>query len=98
MRIHGFGPLVQRYDHSIWPPKLTGRVTGAHIRLADAPLETELIRKRCGLLVSSPRAGKRAFKGIVDASGCLGYIAAPITVQDRAIGMLHADGPDPTES
>jgi DNA-binding CsgD family transcriptional regulator/GAF domain-containing protein len=68
-------------------------VRGAHIQLADAPLETELIRKRCGALVPSPKDDKRTFKEIVNVSGCRGYIAAPITVQGRAIGMLHADRP-----
>jgi DNA-binding CsgD family transcriptional regulator len=68
---------------------------GAHIQLADAPLETELIRKRCGAFVPSPRDDKRTFKEIVNVSGCYGYIAAPITVGGRAIGMLHADRPEP---
>jgi DNA-binding CsgD family transcriptional regulator len=70
-------------------------VAHAHIQLADAPLETELVRKRCGALVSSPKEDKRTFKEIVDVSGCFGYIAAPITVGGRAIGMLHADRPQP---
>jgi DNA-binding CsgD family transcriptional regulator len=70
-------------------------VAHAHIQLADAPLETELIRKRCGALVPSPKDDKRTFKEIVDVSGCCGYIAAPITVGGRAIGMLHADRPGP---
>lgn len=69
-------------------------VANARIQLADAPLETELIRKRCGVLVPSPKDDKRTFKEIVDVSGCRGYVAAPITVQGRAIGMLHADRPD----
>jgi DNA-binding CsgD family transcriptional regulator/GAF domain-containing protein len=70
-------------------------VAGAHIQLADAPLETELIRKRCGALVRCPKEDKRTFKEIVDVSGCVGYIAAPIIAQGRAIGMLHADRPEP---
>jgi DNA-binding CsgD family transcriptional regulator len=70
-------------------------VAHAHIQLADAPLETELIRKRCGALVSSPKDDKRTYKEIVDASGSYGYIAAPITIQGRAVGMLHADRPAP---
>jgi DNA-binding CsgD family transcriptional regulator len=70
-------------------------VHGAHIQLADAPLETELIRKRCGAFVPSPSEDKRTFKEIVNVSGCRGYIAAPITVGGRAIGMLHADSPEP---
>jgi DNA-binding CsgD family transcriptional regulator len=70
-------------------------VHGAHIQLADAPLETELIRKRCGAFVPSPSEDKRTFKEIVNVSGCRGYIAAPITLGSRAIGMLHADTPEP---
>ena len=70
-------------------------VASVHIRLADAPLEAELIRKRCGALVPSPREDKRTFKEIVEVSGCVGYVAAPIIVQGRAIGMLHADRPQP---
>jgi DNA-binding CsgD family transcriptional regulator len=70
-------------------------LTGAQIHLPSAPLEAELIRKRRGLLVQSPKQDKRTCREIVDVSGCSGYIAAPITVQDRAIGMLHADRPEP---
>jgi DNA-binding CsgD family transcriptional regulator len=38
---------------------------------------------------------KRTFKEIIEVSGCFGYIAAPITVGGRAIGILHADRPEP---
>jgi DNA-binding NarL/FixJ family response regulator len=38
---------------------------------------------------------KRVFKEIMEASGCFGYIGAPITVQGRAVGILHADRPEP---
>jgi DNA-binding CsgD family transcriptional regulator len=70
-------------------------VSGRHIQLADAPLETELVRKRCGVFAPSPMYDKRTFKEIVQIAGCFGYIAAPITVQGRAIGVLHADRPEP---
>jgi DNA-binding CsgD family transcriptional regulator len=70
-------------------------IKGAHIQLADAPLETELIRKRSGAFVPSPMDDKRTFKEIVEVSGCFGYVAAPIIIQGRAIGMLHADRPHP---
>jgi DNA-binding CsgD family transcriptional regulator len=66
-----------------------------HIQLADAPLETELVRKRCGAFAPSPMDDKRTFKELVVASGSFGYIAAPITVQGRAIGILHVDRPEP---
>jgi DNA-binding CsgD family transcriptional regulator len=70
-------------------------ITGRHIQLAEAPLETELVRKRCGVFAPSPMDDKRTFKGIVEASGCFGYIGAPITIQGRTIGILHADRPEP---
>jgi DNA-binding CsgD family transcriptional regulator len=70
-------------------------ITDRHIQLADAPLETELVRKRCGAFAPSPMDDKRTFKELVEASGCFGYIAAPITVQGRAIGILHVDRPEP---
>ena len=70
-------------------------VQDRHIQLGDAPLETELVRKRCGAFAPSPMDDKRVFKEIVEVSGCFGYIAAPITVQGRAIGILHADRPEP---
>jgi DNA-binding CsgD family transcriptional regulator/GAF domain-containing protein len=70
-------------------------VSDRQIQLADAPLETELVRKRCGAIAPTPMDDKRTFKEIVEVSGCFGYIAAPITVQGRAIGILHADRPEP---
>jgi DNA-binding CsgD family transcriptional regulator len=74
---------------------LSEYVVGRQIQLAEAPLETELVRKRCGAFAPSPIDDKRTFKEIVEVSGCFGYIAAPITVQGRAIGILHADRPEP---
>jgi DNA-binding CsgD family transcriptional regulator len=70
-------------------------VRDRQIQLAEAPLETELVRKRCGVFAPSPRDDKRTFKEIVEVSGCFGYIAAPITIQGRAIGILHVDRPEP---
>jgi DNA-binding CsgD family transcriptional regulator/GAF domain-containing protein len=102
--------MISTVRRSIWLPqhlhienegddpqsrRLREYLTGAQIHLANAPVEAKLIRKRCGLLVLSPKQDKRTCKEIIDVSGCSGYIAAPITIQDRAIGMLHADRPEP---
>lgn len=70
-------------------------VDGAHFQLAVAPLETEVVRQRCGVLVPSPTEDERTFKELVEVSGCFGYVAAPITFRDSAIGLLHADRPPP---
>ena len=102
--------MISTVRRSIWLPqhlhienegddpqsrRLREYLTGAQIHLANAPVEAKLIRKRCGLLVLSPKQDKRTCKEIIDVSGYSGYIAAPITIQDRAIGMLHADRPEP---
>jgi DNA-binding CsgD family transcriptional regulator len=102
--------MISTVRRSIWLPqhlhienegddsqsrRLRERLTGAQIHLAYAPVEAKLIRKRRGLLVPSAKQDKRACKEIIDGSGWSGYVAAPITVQDRAIGMLHADRPEP---
>jgi len=102
--------MISTVRRSIWLPqhlhienegddpqsrRLREYLTGAQIHLANAPVEAKLIRKRCGLLVLSPKQDKRTCKEIIDVSGCSGYIVAPITIQDRAIGMLHADRPEP---
>ncbi|WP_063001640.1 LuxR C-terminal-related transcriptional regulator [Nocardia mikamii] len=69
-------------------------VDGARIPLSDAPLETEmLVRRRTAALVSDPVSDKRTYKQIVDAAQTRAYVAAPITVRGRTIGMLHADRP-----
>ena len=70
-------------------------LTGAQIHLASAPLEAKLIRNRRGVLVPSPQQDKHRCREIIDVSCCSGYIAAPITVHGRAIGILHADRPEP---
>jgi DNA-binding CsgD family transcriptional regulator len=75
--------------------RLREYVSDRQIQLADAPLETELVRKRCGAIAPTPMHDKRTFKEIIEVSGCFGYIAAPITVGGRAIGILHADRPEP---
>src|ERR1700739_447160 len=102
--------MISTVRRSIWLPqhlhienegddpqsrRLRECLTGAQIHLANAPLEAKVIRKRRGLLVPSPKQDKRTRQEIIDVSGCSGYVAAPITIQDRAIGMLHADRPEP---
>jgi DNA-binding CsgD family transcriptional regulator len=102
--------MISTVRRSIWLPqylhienegddprsrRLREYLAGAQIHLANAPVEAKLIRKRRGLLVPYPKQDSRTRKEIFDVSGCWGYVAAPITVQDRAIGLLHADRPEP---
>ncbi len=103
----GFGrAMISTVRGSMWIPRclhvdgfdstahrLEQFIDDARFPLAIAPLETELVRKRMGAVVDKPAADKRTFKEIVDASGCAGYVAAPITLHGRTIGLLHADRP-----
>jgi DNA-binding NarL/FixJ family response regulator len=73
-------------------------VDGAHIPLSDAPLETELIRRRTAAFVPNPASDKRTYKQIVDVARTRAYLAAPITLRGRTIGILHADRPDDPDS
>ena len=69
-------------------------VDGARIPLSDAPLETELlIRRRTTAFVPDPASDRRTYKQIVDVAQTQAYVAAPITVRSRTVGMLHADRP-----
>jgi len=100
--------MISTVRGSVWRPKrlyvqnahsdpeterFQAYIDGRQLQLADAPLETEVVRKRAGALVSAPHEDHRTFKEIVEASGSWGYIAAPIVAQGRVIGMLHADRP-----
>lgn len=68
-------------------------VTGATIPLSRAPLEASIVRRRTGIVVQSPSSDRRTFKALIAVAGSAGYIAAPIMIQGRAVGMVHADRP-----
>ncbi|WLP89031.1 LuxR C-terminal-related transcriptional regulator [Gordonia sp. NB41Y] len=69
-------------------------VDGARIPLAQAPLETEIVRTRTSAMSSRPDDDRRTFKTIVEVAHCDGYVAAPIMSRGRVIGILHADRPN----
>ncbi len=87
-RLHIENPSADPYSR-----RFVEYVAGRHVPLAEAPLEAEVIRKRCGVVVKAPMRDKRTFKEIVEVSGSRGYVAAPVVSHGRAIGMLHADRP-----
>lgn len=61
--------------------------------LADAPLETELVRRRVPALVAAPAADDRTHKEIISRSRTSAYVAAPVMSAGKVIGLLHADRP-----
>ncbi|WP_039994284.1 LuxR C-terminal-related transcriptional regulator [Gordonia otitidis] len=54
-------------------------------------LETEIVRRREGLLVTDVQSDTRVNRPIADASGSRSYVAAPVVSEGRVVGLLHAD-------
>ncbi|MBX5442395.1 MAG: hypothetical protein IRZ32_12830 [Solirubrobacteraceae bacterium] len=57
--------------------------------------ESELLRRRTPRLIVPAELEARRRHAFGDALGADGYVAAPVTVDGRAIGFLHAAGPRP---
>jgi DNA-binding CsgD family transcriptional regulator len=61
------------------------------IPLANMLAETEMVRRRTGVLVDESLIGSRAFKPIIEVARSPGYVAAPILIGGRTVGFMHAD-------
>jgi DNA-binding CsgD family transcriptional regulator/GAF domain-containing protein len=98
--------LISRIDGSSWVPGVlhiaTGASDGAGAGLAEylaelqIPLktglaETEVVRRRTPLLVQDAQRDPRLFRPLIELGATPSYVAAPIIVGDRVIGLLHAD-------
>ncbi len=64
---------------------------GNEIPLTNLLAETDMVRRRTAVLVDRSLVHRRAFKPIIEVTQSPGYVAAPILVEGRAIGFLHAD-------
>jgi DNA-binding CsgD family transcriptional regulator len=98
--------LISRIDGSSWVPGVLHIATeasdGAGAGLAEylaelqIPLktglaETEVVRRRTPLLVEDAQRDPRLFRPLIELGATPSYVAAPIIVGDRVIGLLHAD-------
>jgi len=63
----------------------------AEIPLANLLAETDMVRRRTAVLVDESLIGTRAFKPIVELAQSPAYVAAPIVIEGRTIGFMHAD-------
>jgi DNA-binding CsgD family transcriptional regulator len=61
------------------------------IPLANMFAETDVVRRRTAMLVDEHLVGTRAFKPIIEIARSPAYVAAPIMVEGRTIGFMHAD-------
>jgi DNA-binding NarL/FixJ family response regulator len=98
--------LISRIDGSSWVPGVLhiahGAPDGAGTGLAEylaelqIPLkaglaETEVVRRRTPLLVADAQRDPRMFRPLIELGATPSYVAAPIVVEERVIGLLHAD-------
>lgn len=63
----------------------------AEIPLANMLAETDVVRRRSALLVTEHLVDTRAFKSIIEVAQSPAYVVAPILVQGRTVGFMHAD-------
>lgn len=61
------------------------------IPLATMLAETEMVRRRRAVLIADAILDRRTFKPIISIARSPGYVAAPLLVDGRAIGFIHAD-------
>ncbi|QSE80217.1 helix-turn-helix transcriptional regulator [Rhodococcus koreensis] len=99
--------MVSAVSGSLWQPRrlylrpeldgspldFSDYVDSAVLSLAEAPLETELVRRRVPALVAAPADDDRTHKEIVSRSRTSAYVAAPVMSAGKVIGLLHADRP-----
>ncbi|WZU35767.1 HTH-type transcriptional regulator MalT (plasmid) [Rhodococcus ruber] len=104
--------LISAVSGSRWQPRrlyLRPELDGSHLdfsdyidsaelSLAEAPLETELVRRRVPALVAAPAEDQRTHKEMVIASQTSAYVAAPVMSGGKVIGLLHADRPGSTDA
>lgn len=80
------------------PLDFSDYVDSAELSLVEAPLETELVRRRVPALVAAPADDNRTHKEMVSASRTSAYVAAPVMSGGKVIGLLHADRPGSTDA
>jgi len=87
-------PLQLYTRHELFAESATFRAyieSDAEIPLANLLAETDMVRRRTAVLVDESLIGTRVFKPIVALSQSPAYVAAPIVVEGRTIGFMHAD-------
>ncbi|WP_372788993.1 LuxR C-terminal-related transcriptional regulator [Paraconexibacter sp.] len=74
-----------------WAQELLELTDRVHLPLKHMLFETEMLRRRRGMMLLDAPNDPRAFKPLVDGFRTRSYVAAPIMPSDRVIGFLHAD-------
>jgi DNA-binding CsgD family transcriptional regulator/GAF domain-containing protein len=96
--------IISRIDEGVWIPELVfvandpqwaeviNRVGQEHPQpLTPRLMETELVRRRQGVMVYDVQHSSRVNRAITEESRSRSYVAAPIMSGNRVIGILHGD-------
>lgn len=67
------------------------RLRGVPVRLEYPLVETEIVRRRRGTIVLDAQAHLRVHRPTAEIMGWEAYVAAPVFVEGRLAGLLHAD-------
>ncbi|MGH8994562.1 MAG: LuxR C-terminal-related transcriptional regulator, partial [Acidimicrobiales bacterium] len=78
------GPAEQRFLD--WM-----RLEAPRIQLSHMLLESEVVRRREAVLVADATRDARVYRPLAEAAAQTSYVVAPLVVNDRVIGLLHAD-------
>ncbi|MET8427922.1 LuxR C-terminal-related transcriptional regulator [Nocardia sp. NPDC004860] len=74
--------------------ELIAAVDGHPISLRDAPREAELVRKRRSFAVAPSDIHHDTYRPLLDLSRSAAYLAVPVVVGERAVGIVHVDRND----
>ena len=82
------------YSRDIGPPErdfLAWMREVPEIQLSRMMLESELVRRREGAIVTDASSDPRVYRPLFEVAAQTSYVAAPIVTGDRVIGLLHGD-------
>jgi LuxR family transcriptional regulator, regulator of acetate metabolism len=74
-----------------WATELLDVTDRVHLPLKHMLFETELLRRRRGMVLRDAPNDPRGFQPLIEAFRTSCYAAVPIMPSDRVIGFLHAD-------
>lgn len=97
--------MLSRVEQDVWRPwRSYARHVGTaersfrtwiegdvQIRLDEMLLESDMVRRRQPVMVTDASTDRRVYRPMAVAACLSSYVAAPIIVDDRVIGLLHAD-------
>jgi DNA-binding NarL/FixJ family response regulator len=94
--------LLSWVDHGRWIPRcactLTEPAQAAEIAAVGQPyrrtrdlLEDQVVRTRATILVRDARVNPRVHAELLAVTGSHSYVAAPLVLRHRVVGLIHAD-------